>query len=401
MSNVVIAGYPELANMNPLLAIGRDLVARGHTVVIYTGARFEDHVRSTGACFRAFPAEVDFDDLRLDRHLAERENLRPGLARMVFDMKAGLIDPIPVLFHDLRALIKEFAADVVLSEQTFLPVLALAGPQRPTLVTLGTFCPMFLSADTAPPGAARPPQGRARNRAMNAKVRDYMAGAQAAAEGTFATLGVPLEDYLWNAALRHTDHYLQLSIPSFEYRRGDVPAHFRFVGPILPALGAGAGRRMFVGGRPIVAVSDLVVPSMLALADNGHAEAAAPLDDLVPRAEVLITDGNADDVHLALRHGVPSVVAASAAEEAEVAARLEWTGTGINLHTGTPTLADIRGAVQTILRDRRFRTRTEPLMREATRSRPFDAIAEIVEEASPRPPRFPPGRTSDVKAPQS
>ncbi|NMO53939.1 hypothetical protein HH310_22500 [Actinoplanes sp. TBRC 11911] len=413
MSNVIIAGLPELTNMTPLLAISREISARGHEVFVYTGVRFEDAVRAGGAHFRAFPREVDFDEWDLDRHVQESAMFPIGPARFAFNIKAGLIHPIPHLLRGLQSLLDDFPADVILSEQTFLPPLALAlgvpAGQRPVLVTLGISTPLFHSEDTAPPGSALPPMpgsaGKIRHRAMNAAVEHFLTEVQTSAEQTFASLGVKLDEFLWDATLHHSDHYLQLTVPGFEYPRSDTPAHFRYIGPVLPD--ADPGNKEWRGKRPIVAVmqdqqaddaEDFLVPALrgldsldvlavVARRNNGGVEvtpgdlrpaAFAPVEQLLSSADVLVSDGSYDNAHLALRHGVPMVVVSGSEQEAEIAARVEWSGTGVRLPTGIPMPIDIRTAVQKVLDDPRFRARADNLRQQVNRFRPYEVIAEIV-----------------------
>ena len=119
---------------------------------------------------------------------------------------------------------------------------------------------------------------------------------------------------------------------------------------------------------------------------NTRLAAFVPFDRLLPRADVLVTNGGYGGVHTALHHGVPLVVAGTTEDKPEVAARVEWSSTGVNLRTGTPHAADVRAAVQTVLADPNFRLRAETLSKEFNQYRPFDAIAEIVEAAT-RPTR--------------
>jgi hypothetical protein len=51
----------------------------------------------------------------------------------------------------------------------------------------------------------------------------------------------------------------------------------------------------------------------------------------------------------ALRHGVPLVVAGRSEDKPEVAARVAWSGAGLNLRTDRPTQARLRRAVRTVL----------------------------------------------------
>jgi MGT family glycosyltransferase len=430
MSTVVIAANPLHGHVTPLLSIARDLVARGHEVVVYTGARFEQRALATGARFRALPPDVDWDDRNLDEHFPGRAAVPPGPAQIAYDIQHTFVAPIPSQLRGLRALLAEFPADVVMSEQTFLTAIALSlatpAGRRPVLVTLGIFGPVFLSEDTAPFGPGITPMdgdaGRARNRAMNAEAQRMFAEVQEFSESTFASVGLTLPEFIFDAMLNASDHYLQLTVPGFEYPRGDVPAGFRCIGPIPPDAGAvydpPAWWPELSGDRPVVVVTqgtlanrdltELVVPTVRGLADldvlvvaatvredgpddvrralgevpaNARLAAFVPFEQLLPLADVLVTNGGYGGVQTALHHGVPMVIGGSTEDKPEVAARVEWSGTGVNLRTGNPEVADVRSAVQAVLGDPNFRFRAEMLSKEFTQYRPFDAIAEIVDRA--------------------
>jgi UDP:flavonoid glycosyltransferase YjiC (YdhE family) len=87
-----------------------------------------------------------------------------------------------------------------------------------------------------------------------------------------------------------------------------------------------------------------------------------PFDTLLPRADVLVTNGGWGGVHFALRHGVPIVVAGSTEDKNEVAARIVRSGAGIRLRSTRPTA--IRRAVRTVLDDPGYRERARSLAKE-------------------------------------
>jgi UDP:flavonoid glycosyltransferase YjiC (YdhE family) len=61
MAKIIVTASPLQGHVAPLAAIAADLTGRGHEVLFYTGARFEELVRRTGARFVPYPAEVDSD----------------------------------------------------------------------------------------------------------------------------------------------------------------------------------------------------------------------------------------------------------------------------------------------------------------------------------------------------
>ncbi|MGI5144606.1 MULTISPECIES: glycosyltransferase [unclassified Streptomyces] len=428
MAKIIVTSTPFHGHVTPLAAIAADLTARGHEVLFYTGARFEEQVRRTGSRFVPYPDEVDAADL--DAAFPQRAKLAP-FDRMVFDIKHVLTDPVPVYDKRLAELLAEFPATVVISEPMSygtLP-LALRAPrgQRPLLVHIGIAPPTCESVDTAPFGSGLLPpttdEERARYAEMRAETRVMFADAQQYMDGVFASVGVPLPDFLFNVFTTVPDQVLQLTVPAFEYPRSDAPEGLRFIGPLpadpeadfeLPDWWADLS-----SGRPVVVVtqgtldngdlSQLVVPTLRALADadvtvvaatarpdgpaavraeldgavpgNARLAGFVPFEQLLPLADVLVTNAGYGGVQTALRHGVPLVVGGETEDKPEVAARVEWSGTGINLRTARPQPAAVRVAVDQLLNEPRYRKRTAEIRRQFEEYRPFDIIADIVEQA--------------------
>ncbi|AVH54710.1 MULTISPECIES: glycosyltransferase [Streptomyces] len=427
MAKIIVTATPFEGHVTPLAAIAADLTNRGHEVLFYTGARFEERVRKTGARFVPYPAEVDYADLAAA--FPEREGLAP-FNRMVFDIKHVLSDPVPVHDKRLQELLAEFPATVVISEPMSygtLPTALRPRDQRPLMVNIGIAPPTFDSVDTAPfgPGLLPPTTGeeRARYDEMRAQTRTMFADAQKYMDGVFTSVGVTLPDFLFNAFGTVPDHLLQLTVPAFEYPRSDAPEGFRFIGPVPPGPDIDFERPHWwadlSSGRPVVVVtqgtvdngdlSRLVVPTIRALADadvtvvaatarpdgpdlvraemdgevpgNVHLAAFVPFEQLLPLADVLVTNAGYGGVQTALRHGVPLVVGGETEDKPEVAARVEWSGTGVNLRTSSPEVAAVRAAVDQVLNEPRYRERARGMQSQFGEYHPFDTIAEIAESA--------------------
>ncbi|SNT54972.1 glycosyltransferase, MGT family [Asanoa hainanensis] len=400
MSKVVVCATPFQGHVTPVLTVAADLVRRGHEVVVYTGSRFADRVAATGARFAPLPPNADLDDRELDARYPVRATLPPGPARLSFDFETFFVGQLPAQLRGLRELLATFPADVVIGELGFwsIPALSLteARADRPTLVTLGVVPLLF--QDEEPPGFA------------------YL---QRFAEAILASVGASLDGFALSAPFRHTDHYLQLTVPGFEYPRDDLPPHIRFVGALPPHASGQFDEPSWwpelSTERPVVVVTqgtvartdltELVVPTVLALADqdvlvvavtasadgpervrrelgvvpdNLRLAGFVPFDRLLPRTDVLVTNGGYGGVQAALHHGVPLVVAGASEDKPEVAARVAWSGTGVDLRTGRPQPADLRVAVRTVLDDPGYYDRARIMAKEISRYDPFEAIAEIV-----------------------
>ncbi len=79
-----------------------------------------------------------------------------------------------------------------------------------------------------------------------------------------------------------------------------------------------------------------------------------PHDVLLPLVDVMVTNGGYGAVQRAMACEVLVVVAGNTEDKPEVAARVAWSGAGINLRTGTPGPAMVRAAVREILDDDRY-----------------------------------------------
>ncbi|MEU4093189.1 nucleotide disphospho-sugar-binding domain-containing protein [Streptomyces sp. NPDC026673] len=430
MAKIIVTANPLQGHFAPLAAIASDLTKRGHEVLFYTSARYAEQVRQTGARFAPFPAAADLDTRDLAVMYPEYDDLSP-FDRSTFDLEHLFFGPAPLHDARLRELLAGFPAAVVIGELSLLGTLpmALRAPrhQRPLLVQIGIAAPTFDSVDAAPYGPGLPPPTSDEERAgyaeIRAQTREMFAVVQKYGEEVFRSMGVELPDFFLNAWATVPDHYLQLTVAAFEYPRGDAPEGFRLIGPVPSGTSHGFQRPAWwtdlTSGRPVVVVtqgtlanndlSELVIPTIQALADadvtvvaatarpdgcdivrtildgdipgNVHLAGFVPFDELLPLADVLVTNAGYGGVHTALRHGVPLVVAGETEDKPEVAARVEWSGTGVNLRTGRPETMAVRTAVDTVLNQPSYRERARALQGQILASRAFDTIAEIVEQA--------------------
>ncbi len=104
-------------------------------------------------------------------------------------------------------------------------------------------------------------------------------------------------------------------------------------------------------------VSELNFP----LPPNAYVAEYLPHDLLLPKVDVMVTNGGYGAVQRALATGVPLVVAGDTEDKPEVAARVAWSGAGIDLRTGVPTAKAVRHAVREVLGDDRYLRRAREL----------------------------------------
>lgn len=192
----------------------------------------------------------------------------------------------------------------------------------------------------------------------------------------------------------------------------------KFIGPLVPRAVPPASalpawwsdvEDARAGGVPIVLVTqgtlatdarELIVPALRGLADedvlvvattaraeavdavpaNARTAAFVPYQALLPHVAAVVTNGGYGGVQMALHHGVPLVVAGGSEEKPEIAARVAWSGIGLDLRTGRPTPEQLRRAVRRVLDEERYRTRARALGEESAYTDAAVSGAELIEE---------------------
>lgn len=423
MGHFIICSSPIIGHLAPLLPVGSELRRRGHRVQVLTGRRFSERVAAAGLEHVSLPQECDFDANDLDAAFPERTK-KKGVAKLRFDIDNLFSNPMPHQYRALQEMLAPGTVDAVLVDSAFCGVLPLAlqpRAQRPAVFTAGVV-PMYVaSRDTPPIGLGMQPMpnpiGRIRDAVLNMLVRKVLFAPchRVFADRLRAASGFELPVYFMNGSLL-TDAILQLTCESFEFPRSDLPPGVvSFVGPILPSPPETFEPPSWWGdldaGKPVVLVtqgtvdnndfSRLILPALHALADadvvtvattggkplpgaipaNARTAEFIPYAHLLPKVDVMITNGGYGGIHFALTHGVPLVVGGDSEGNQDSAALVAWSGTGINLRSGSPKPAAIRKAVDKVLTDPSYRTRAQQLQRELAGLSAVDTITGRMEAA--------------------
>src|SRR5262249_11999647 len=99
----------------PMAPVARALVERGNSVVWYGSSFFKDRVERTGAGFVPVKSALDYGDSDYDKYFPERAKYK-GLNQVKFDFKHVFIDEIAGYLTDLRHILRDFKADVVIGD---------------------------------------------------------------------------------------------------------------------------------------------------------------------------------------------------------------------------------------------------------------------------------------------
>lgn len=417
MAEVLIVALSPIGHIGPLLNVARGLVDRGDAVTILSGAGRAQEIRAAGATPATLPQQAD-----LDLALLESDSGREatsGIKRLNFDIVRLFVAPMPHQAKALTELMAHRRFDVILADYGFFGVLPFVlgdRTARPPVLLYGTTPLMFSSRDLAPSGLGLPPSatalGRLRNRTLNLlSQKVLLRRSQSAANYQLNRLNSrQLPTFLLDSGAL-ADGFIAPTVPEFDYPRSDMPANVRYVGAVHPTpthkFRPPAWWPKLDGDHPVVHVTQgtvdnadldrLLRPTIEALADqnvmvvattggrpvselkfsvppNTYVAEHIPHDLLLSTVDVMVTNGGYGAVQRALATGVPLVVAGDTEDKPEVAARVAWSGAGIDLRTGTPTAKAVRNAVREVLGDGRYLRRAREL---ETAYAQRDGVAEI------------------------
>jgi MGT family glycosyltransferase len=414
--NILIVASPLTGHLNPLLGVGRILVEAGHRVTVLSGPQLESRITAIGGSFRGFSAAADLNRRQPASVAAELKALPPGVQRLRVAIERRFIETIPGQRDDILQVLQEYTADVIVADSMMfglLPLLLTPRTQRLPIVLCGTSFLHWHREDGAPHFVGLPPAAGSAELENYARLaQDYDGQFHRPIANALASAGVGmLPDTLFDSVVALADAYLQLTVPGFEFPR-PIPSSVHFVGrlPIIPdqaPLPSWAGdvdgsRKVVLVTQGTVANNDLgllIRPTLKALSDepdllvlvttggrsidaidgplpgNSRVARYLPFEWILPKVDVLVTNGGYGSVNQALSFGIPMVTAGLTEDKADVNARVAWSGAGVDLQANSPTPEALRTAVRAVIDTPDYRVCAEGLGRDFAR---IDASSEIL-----------------------
>lgn len=387
MARLIIMTAPYPGHVAPTIPIARKLVERGHEVVWITGRMYRDKIETIGAKFHPLPKEIDPNGMEVYDWYPQLKKLR-GLSQIKFWLKHVCADSSQLDIKVIDTILKEFTADVLVGDPMAFGLVfrsEMGGPPAACISLLPSSVP---SRDTAPWGLGLLP-----GKSLSIKVRNILLNfltyrvllrdVTKYTNGIRQELGLgPLKSTLFHGMWKMPSLVMHTSTPAFEYTRSDQPETFHFIGPVLPEADKTFQPPDWWSDlkdpEPVILVnqgtlaknlSDLIMPAIEGLKDqrmlvvvvpvkevhsqelpaNVRAEPFIPFDHLLPHVDVMVTNGGYGGTQWALANGIPLVVAGETEDKMEVAARVEWSGAGINLRKKRPSPGQVRDAVKEVL----------------------------------------------------
>jgi len=394
--SILVTATPAPGHVDPLLSIACHLRDQGYAILFNTAEVFRKQVESEGIRFAPLIGRANFDYRTFNKFMPEGQTLTPGPEETIHNMQHVFGDTMLPQCDGIMEIMRREKIDLILTDFVFhgvFPLLLGAQRDRPPIISVCVSPIVLSSIDASPFAPAITVEEKQRNREDTAQ---FQAGLAPATEylncllqgyGCRSFPGFPL-DCIYTLP----DLLLQLSVDALEFPRSDMPNHIKFVGPVLPrtrsAFEPPEWWKELDGSKPVVLVTqgtvanmdlnELIGPTLTGLRNedvtiiaatgrslkvlttpipaNAKVTSFVPFMEILTKVDAFVTNGGYGAVNQALSMGVPLVVAGDTEDKAFVAARVAWTGAGINLRTSRPTPEQVRCAVRDVLNDDAYRT---------------------------------------------
>jgi UDP:flavonoid glycosyltransferase YjiC (YdhE family) len=400
---ILIPTTPIPGHLNPLLGLARILVKQGHEVLVQTGNTFKPTVEAAGIPFIPLLPEADVEPAQFFAKHPEVHGKKP-FEWFEFGLENFFLPRLPAQAAGLEMALRDFPADLILTENMFygtLPLLLGKRQNRPTIVHTGITVLDLFSGKTMPPipGASAEELEEARGERDRVVLRPL----QAAFDKTLAKLGCrPLPCPVLESMSTLPDLYLHPSIQRLQYPgHSSSSSKVRYIGNIPPAPGQyplpdwwqklDKTKRLVLVTQGTVAnwnLGQVIGPALQGLSQekdllvlvttggkpakdipvdipaNARIAPFLPYEQVLPKIDLLITNGGYGSINMALAQGVPIVSAGLTEDKLEVSANLQWSGGGIDLRTKEPSPEAVRTAARKILDSSVYRDRAKELAQE-------------------------------------
>lgn len=419
MGSFLLSAAPFTGHVVPLCAVAAALVRRGHHVRIYTGEAFRDQVTASGAELVPWQNAPSFDESNLAATFPRLVG-KKGVHQLLVNVQDVFLATATAQVADLSAEWERHRWDVIVADEVSVGAALHAEITGCAWATVAVL-PLTLPGPHGPPSGmglapGQNPLTRLRDAALRALVPVLSGSLTGPLSRARAEVGLPASTLTFDRALFSPRMVVASGLAALDYGRKDRPRSVHFVGALTAATVATAAAPLpewwgDLDANVVIYVTqgtlntdpdDVLRPAAAALAGvdaivvmttgiagrdevpfevppNVRIAGRLPYDQLLPRVDIMVTNGGWGGTMQALAHGIPLVIAGGDLDKPEVAARVAWARAGINLKTGRPSPAALGRAVERLQTDPEFRAGAEVLANELGTAGGAAHAAELVE----------------------
>jgi MGT family glycosyltransferase len=422
-TKVLFANVPADGHFNPLTGLAFHLKSIGCDVRWYTSKTYEDKVRRLGIPFYSLQRAVDISATNdLDALFPERNKYKTQIGRLKFDMINVFILRGTEYYEDIKEIHEEFDFELMIADITFAGIPFVKEKMNIPVISISVVPLPETSKDLPPSGLGLTPDYSFFGRMKQSALR-FIADTLLFAKPTkvmrkiLAEHGIDAGNAnIFDILIRKSTLVLQSGTPGFEYKRSDLSENIFFAGPLLPyAKAQQKGSEWYddklkqydkvilvTQGTVEKDVEKLIVPTLEAFqnsdclvvvttgcsgteelrkrygGDNILIEDFIPFGDIMPHADVYVTNGGYGGVLLSVQHQLPMVVAGVHEGKNEINARVGHFRLGINLKTEKPSVLQLRKAVEEILVNDTYFENVKSLSQEFRKFNPNEILVRQV-----------------------
>jgi MGT family glycosyltransferase len=421
-TRILFANFPADGHFNPLTGLAAYLKSIGCDVQWYTSEKYQQKIERLGIPFHGLKKAKDFAaDPDIEKVFPERKKYKSQIAKLKFDMVNAFIMRSPEYYHDIVDIYQDFPFEVMIADITFGAIPFVKEKMNIPVIAVGVVPLVETSKDLAPPGLGITPDFSFRGRIKQNFLRFVadkliFAGPTKVMRKLFAEYGIDSDRAgIFDIMIRKSSLVLQSGTPGFEYQRSDLSDNIQYAGPLLPyskkkdtAIWYDEKLKQYdkvilvTQGTVEKDSEKLLIPTLeafkntdrLVIVTTGGSQTEElkakypqkniiiedfiPFDDVMPYADVYVTNGGYGGVLLSIRNQLPMVVAGVHEGKNEINARVGFFRLGINLKTERPTVKNLKNAVEEVLSNDLFSTNVKELSEEFSRYNANEICARAV-----------------------
>jgi MGT family glycosyltransferase len=408
--SILFASVPADGHINPLTGLAKYLQSIGCDVRWYTSEIYADKMADLEIPFYPFKRAVDINSGNVAKMLSGRALIMDAAEKLDYDMLHVFAKRGSEYLEDIQVIYQSFPFDLMIADSLFTGIPLVRGKMKIPVVAIGVVPLAANSVDLAPYGMALPPVGNSEEKAKYTGLHDRVNNVLFKQSIDYfsevlTSFGISHKrTILFDQLIAQADLYLQIGTPGFEYERSDFGDNIRFIGGLMPYKSTKKASPWYnerlkkykkvllvTQGTVERDTKKLLEPTLEAFrntdtlviattggfdttrlgilyaADNVIIEDFIPFDQVMPYANVYITNGGYGGTMLSIKNKLPMVAAGVHEGKSEVCSRIGFFNCGINLHTETPTVEGLRNAVEEVLNNNIYKENVTRLSEEMER----------------------------------
>jgi UDP:flavonoid glycosyltransferase YjiC (YdhE family) len=404
---ILFACVPADGHFHPLTGLAMHLKSIGYDVRWYTSTTYEQKINKLGIPYYPFVRAFDISAGNPEEIFPQREQHKSQVSRLNFDLINVFILRATEYYEDIQDIHQTFPFDLLIADITFSAIPFVKEKMGIPAIGIGIVPLMEASRDLGPAGLGLTPASGFLGRRKQDMMR-FMADhfifrkSNKVMRSIFRAHDIdPGTSNVFDTLTRKATLLLQSGTPGFEFERSDLGSNIRFMGPLLPYIAPKKEGRWYHSKLEqydkVILVTQgtvekdpekIIVPALEAFqhtkhlviattggsktaelrerytADNIIIEDFIPFDDVMPYADVYVTNGGYGGVLLGIQHLLPLVVGGIHEGKLEINARVGYFKLGVDMKTEKPTPAKVKESVEEVLSNDSYRQQVKKLAAE-------------------------------------